>query len=171
MTPLSLTRFWLRLAQCMLLLAACTPAAAQLNVSKSADLSFGGFVASATSGTVVVAPGGGRSTTGGVVLFGQLLAGVPTVAAAAFNVSGGTANVVCTITLPAETTLTRSGGGSMRASALLSSTGAGLTPSLTLNSSGAASFTVGATLSVAASQATGNYGPADLTVSVNCPNP
>ena len=171
MTIRLLFRCALRFSACLWPLGMCSPAAATVSVGKTADLLYGAFFAGSTSGTVVIAPGGGRSKTGGVLLFDHSSAGVPAASAAAFSVSGGPPNGVCTITLPAESTITSAGGGSLVVSMPVSSTGPGPTPSVMLNAAGAAIFTVGATLSVPAIQSGGHYGTGYFNVAVTCPNP
>jgi hypothetical protein len=127
-------------------------------ITKSADLVFGSFAAGATSGTVTVAPGGGRGNSGGVTLIGT------TGAAAQFDVTGE-GGLTYSIDL-APTALTRSGGTETMnftaqsdiTSGTLAGTGA----------SGAQSFFVGGVLTVGASQVPGTYtGSVKATVAYN----
>lgn len=123
-------------------------------ITKGADLNFGSFAPDdTTSGTVVVSTAGGRTFGGGA---SAISSGTGTVAAASFNVTGeGTASF--SITLPtAAVTLTHTtittAPPTMSVGTFLSNpsgTGALVT--------GAKTVTVGATLTVAANQATGIY--------------
>lgn len=116
-------------------------------LTKVADLAFGAVVTSATAGTAVLAPDGGRTSTGGVSL-GAFSPGAP----ASFNVQG-TASSLYAITLPASATLTAPTGGTLTVNAFTSS------PSATgvLNPSGLQVMAVGATVNVAANQPEGAY--------------
>lgn len=126
-------------------------------VTKTADLSFGTVVPSATAGTVVVSTGGARSVSGGVSELGG------TVTAAAYSVTGY-ANNAYTITLPASATLAGPGTTSMTADTFAHS--AGTSPAL--DGTGAGSFSVGATLNVGANQTPGAYtGTFNVTVAYN----
>jgi hypothetical protein len=129
-----------------------------ISLSKTADLNFGDVVPSGALGTVVVSPAGVRSATGGASL-GSGAA----VTAAAFTVSGqGSATYA--ITLPASTIVTKGGGVNMTVDTFTSNpSGTGA-----LSGGGSQNLTVGATLNVAASQATGTYtGTFDVTVTYN----
>jgi len=129
--------------------------AAPIAITKTADLSFGTVVPSATAGTVAVSTAGTRSVGGGVSELGG------TVAAAAYSVTGYT-NSAYTITLPSSVSLTGP-GTAMTAGTFVHS--AGVSPAL---SGGTGSFTVGATLNVGANQAAGSYtGTFDVTVAYN----
>ena len=115
-----------------------------ISISKTADLNFGEVVASGALGTVVLSPAGARSTTGGASLGSGA-----SVTAAAFTVSGQ-ASATYAITLPASSTVT-SGANTMTVNAFTSNpSGTGA-----LSGGGSQNLTVGATLNVAASQATG----------------
>ena len=120
-----------------------------ISIVKTADLHFGNVaVAASTNGTVVMAPAGTRSATGGVTL--PATAGSPV--AAAFTVSGQ-ANYTYAITLPSASLTLTSGSASMTAGTFTSApatTG-------TLSGSGTQTLSVGATLNVAAAQAAGTY--------------
>lgn len=128
---------------------ACAPAAQAQTIVSTVGLSFGSFVAS-TGGAIAVAPSGGRSKTGSVMLVAQ--GGGST--AAQFTVSG-TAAAIYTITLPADATvaLMDDSGHSMALNGFVSDPGA----TGTLSSGGTQMLSVGATLSVNNSQAPGNY--------------
>lgn len=132
-----------------------------ISITKQVDLNFGNVAVTTTAGTVMMTPGGVRSTTGGVTL--PTTTG--TVAAASFTV-GGQADYTYNVTLPtADITL------------------AGLTPANTMSLgsftsspsdtagallSGTQTLTVGGTLTVKASQEADTYAnAADLTVTVN----
>ena len=128
-------------------------------ISKTVDMNFGNVAASASLGTVILAPAGTRSATGGVTL----PATVGTVTAASFTVTG-TPGYTYAITLPAAALTITSGGPSMTVDTWTSTP----TPNGTLVA-GTSTLTVGATLHVGASQAAGVYGiPAEtFTVTVN----
>jgi len=133
-----------------------------ITITKQVDMNFGNIAVSATGGTVVLAPAGTRTTTGGVVL---PTTATGTVTAASFDITGQ-ANYTYAITLPsAATTLTRNSGvETMSVSTFTSS------PSLTgtLSGAGAQTITVGATLTVGNSQAAGTYlSGTPFTVTVN----
>lgn len=118
-----------------------------LVINKTVDLNFGNlYVSPLTGGTAVVTPGGVRSQTLGVGL-----APGGTVAAASFTVTG-TAGAVYTITLPTADHAISNGTQQMVVNTFLSSPAA--TGTLT---GGTSTLTVGATLNVAAAQATGLY--------------
>lgn len=126
-------------------------------LTNTAALQFGNVVASTTAGTIVVAADATRTWTGGATG----ISGLP-VTAAAFGVTGG-ANRTFTISLPASATIT-SGSNSMTVDTFTSS----IPSPSALNGSGAASFNVGGTLTVGASQATGSYtGTFSVTVAYN----
>ena len=125
------------------------------------DMNFGNVAVSATSGTVILAPAGTRTTTGGVTL-----PAVPgSVTAAQFAVTGTPAYTYA-ITLPTTATTVTSGGNTMSVDAFTSS------PSLTgvLDAAGKQTISVGASLNVGAAQAAGIYvsaTPFDVTVNYN----
>jgi hypothetical protein len=125
-------------------------------VNTTRTLAFGRFVAG-TGGSVILTPLSARSKTGGVVL----LAG-GTISSASFSlteIGNGKSLRWTTITLPATATLTN-GAASMTLSNFSSN------PSNTLLGTFTTTLTVGATLTVAANQAPGNYSGA-FSVSVN----
>ncbi len=133
--------------------------ATAIGIANSADMNFGIMTPTASAGTVVLDTAGARTAPGGFV---TLLSG-GTIAAAAFDVTGGPA-ATYTITLPAAPVTLSSGGDTMTATAFTDSlAGAG-----TLDGGGNQSFTVGATLNVDANQPVGTYvtGTA-FTVTVN----
>ena len=128
-----------------------------ISLAKTADMNFGDVVASGALGTVILTPAGARSTTGGASL-----GSATGVTAAAFTVSGqGSATYA--ITLPASTSVT-SGANSMTVNAFTSNpSGTGA-----LSAGGSQNLTVGGTLNVGASQATGTYtGTFNVTVTYN----
>jgi hypothetical protein len=135
-------------------------------ITKATDMNFGNVASSAAAGTVVLAPGGGRTANLGVTL----PATVGTVSVASFNVSG-TPNYTYSITLPAGATTITSGGNSMTVDTWTSSptvAAGGL-----LSGAGTQTLNVGATLNVGISQAAGSYssqnagGSGPFTVQVN----
>ena len=128
-------------------------------ITKTVDMNFGSIAVSPTiAGTVVLAPAGTRTKTGGVTL----PAVTGTVTAASFNVTGlGTSTY--SISLPSTITLTGTPSGSMTVGTFLS------TPSGTGTlTAGAQTVLVGGTLNVGAAQAAGSYtNSSDMTVTVN----
>jgi hypothetical protein len=127
---------------------------AAITLSSPIGLNFGDVVAGASLGTVSVDFGGARTAGGGTTL------GSGTgVSAAVFNVSGfGGATYV--IQLPSSPIAL----GTMTVDTFIGSKGL----ASTLTAGGTDSFTVGATLHVAASQAPGSYsGTFPVTVTYN----
>jgi len=124
-----------------------------LAITKSADLDFGRLSSDTSGGTAVISTAGARSVTGDVVEEG----GSP--AAAGFDVTGE-AGLGYDITLPTSIVLNDGGSNNMTVNTFTdSNAGSG-----TLTG-GTDSFTVGATLNVGASQATGTYtGSFDVSV-------
>jgi hypothetical protein len=119
-----------------------------MTVTNTAPLDFGTLAPSAVAGTVVIAPAGGRSTTGGVTgVSGTFGPGAFKVA-----ITSGSANFF--FFLPTNATLS-SGGNTMTVSAFTSNP-AGLTGTVA-GPPGSIVVTVGATLSVAANQPAGTY--------------
>lgn len=146
----------MRRAALALLLATSAATQAQ-TLTNNSPLSFGSFTAGA-GGSVTVAPGGGRSKAGAVILVNQ---GVPA-AAAQFTISG-TPSAMFDITLPANGTVLLSDGasGSMAVNNFTSSpSGSGM-----LSGGGTQTINVGATLTVGGAQAPGGYsGSFNVTV-------
>jgi len=130
-------------------------------ITKTVDMNFGNVSVNGSLGTVVLAPAGTRSTTGGVTT----PATVGTVTAASFDITGQ-ASYTYSITLPAApVTLTHTNAvNTMTASTFTSSP----TPTGTLSVGGTQTITVGATLNVAGSQLAGVYATlTPFTVTVN----
>lgn len=130
-------------------------------IDNAGDLNFGNVAVSATAGTVILAPAGTRTITGGVTL--PVVPG--TVTAAQFDVTG-TPDYTYAITLPSTATTVTSGGNSMSVDAFTSM------PNVTgvLDGAGKQTISVGATLNVGAAQAAGIYTsgtPFDVTVNYN----
>jgi hypothetical protein len=125
-----------------------------INILKTADLSFGNFMAGA--GTVEVDIAGARTYTGAVVL----ASGGTAPSAAEFDVSGEP-NATYTLTMP--TTLDLSNGANTMTATLVSSLG-GSTG--TLSGLGAQTLNIGGSLAVADGQASGTYS-GTLNVSVD----
>jgi len=117
-----------------------------ISITKTIDMNFGNVaVQASTGGTVIMNPAGVRTPTGGVTL--PAIAG--TVAAASFSVDGQGAYTY-SITLPSTAVTLTNGANSMTANAFTSNpsgTGALTAGNQVLN--------VGATLNVAAAQASG----------------
>ena len=133
-----------------------------IGITKTVDMNFGNVaINSTTAGTVVLAPAGTRTSTGGVTL--PATAG--TVAAAEFNVTGAN-DYTFSITLPSTSHEIKSGSNTMSVTNFTS------TPTLTgtLSAAGSATVKVGATLNVSAGQAAGTYTsvtPFEVTVNYN----
>ena len=131
-----------------------------LAITSTSGLSFGTLAPSATAGTVVVAPDGTRSATGGVTL---LTANVG--AAGSVNLAG-TAALSYTVTMPSSVTLTAASGGQTMT---LSSLTTNLTSNAgTLTGTGTGTFSIGGSLAVGANQAVASYsGIVPVTVAWN----
>ena len=133
-----------------------------IGITKTVDMNFGNVaINSTTAGTVVLAPAGTRTSTGGVTL--PATAG--TVAAAEFNVTGAN-NYTFSITLPSTSHEIKSDLNTMSVTDFTSTP----TPTGTLSATGSATVKVGATLNVSAGQAAGTYTsvtPFEVTVNYN----
>jgi len=128
-----------------------------LALTKVSDMDFGTIAVTGTAGTVVLGTDNSRTAVGPALV--PPAAGV----AASFTVAGE-ASRTFTITLPADGTVSLiSGANTMAADAFVHN--AGGAPAL--DGAGAAAFTVGATLSVAANQAAGIYTSANFPVTIN----
>ena len=128
-----------------------------LALTKVSDMNFGTIAVGAVAGTVVLGTDNSRTPTN--VTLVPPAAGI----AASFTVAGE-ASRTFTITLPADGTVSLiSGANSMAANIFVHNAGAN--PALDV--AGAAAFTVGATLSVAANQAAGSYTSANFPVTIN----
>lgn len=134
-----------------------------ISINNTTGLEFG-QIAAGTGGTVTVAPNSNRSSTGGVIL-----AGGTTETAASFTINGG-ANAGYAVTVPtSDVTLTHTdtintmvaNSFTYRAASALADNTAG-----TLDGAGADTVTVGATLTVSATQAAGAYA-GNFTVGVS----
>ncbi|MDQ0639295.1 hypothetical protein QF042_002860 [Pedobacter sp. W3I1] len=128
-----------------------------ISISKTADMNFGNVATNGAVGTVVLAPAGTRTSTGGVTVPTT----VGTVTAASFTVSGSGAYTYA-ITLPSSVVIT-SGTDNMTVNTFTS------TPATTGTlTAGTQIIKVGATLNLVASQAVGSYTSATpFTVTVN----
>jgi hypothetical protein len=136
-------------------------------ITKTLDLNFGNIAVGAAAGTVVMDPAGLRTPTN-VTL--PVITG--TVTPATFTVSG-TASYTYAITIPAAATTTTISDGAAHTMTVNNWTS---TPSGTGTLDGVTgqqTLTVGATLNIGASQASGSYsssnagGTGDFTVTVN----
>lgn len=132
-----------------------------ISITKTVDMNFGNVAVSTVAGTVVLAPAGSRTITGGVTL----PAVTGTVTAATFTVNGEGAYTYA-ITLPStDLTITSTGSNTMIVNSFTS------TPSATGTlTAGTQTLRVGATLHVTGSQAAGTYTsatPFDVTVNYN----
>ncbi len=114
-----------------------------LTLTNNTPLDFGAVVAAAGAGTVQISALGARTCGGSLTCSG-------TVSAAEFDVTGGTSGEIVSINADPSVSLI-SGLNNMTATLVESA------PTVTLDGTGAASFTVGGTLTVAASQAEGVY--------------
>ncbi len=132
--------------------------ATAIGIAKTIDMSFGTIAGGATTGTVILATDGSRTTTGGT----NVLSGSPG-AAASFDVTGEGANTY-SITLPGTPHPLTGLGPDMNITAW---------DSLPLGTgtltAGAQTLLVGATLAVdtAGNQTPGTYTNAGFTVTVN----
>lgn len=128
----------------------------------SGNMNFGKLVAGATAGTVILTPAGARSATGGTTLGNST-----GVSAAKFTVTGNAGSTFA-ITLPSTSFNVVNGTATMSVGTFTSSpatTG-------TIGTGGSVPLTVGATLSVGASQVSGTYssgtgGALTVTVAYN----
>jgi hypothetical protein len=128
-----------------------------LTLTKVSDMDFGTIAVTGTAGTVVLGTDNSRTAVGPALV--PPAAGV----AASFTVAGEASRTFA-ITLPANNTVSLvSGANSMAANIFVHNAGA----NPALDGAGAAAFTVGATLSVAANQAAGNYTSANFPVTIN----
>ena len=145
--------------------AASTTATAAANVDpsigivKTVDMDFGTVGEDGSGGTIILATDGSRTTTGGA----SVLSGSPG-AAASFDVDGLLA-ATYTIVITGDPVTLNSGGNTMTATTFVTLP----TPTGTLTG-GAETLLVGATLTLAAGQATGTYlstTPFTVTVAYN----
>ena len=131
---------------------------ARLSLIKDDDLLFGNIIRGTTAGTVIIAPAGTRTSTGGVTL-------APSTFQPARFAGFGAANQSVQISMSANTiTLTRVGGG---ATMTVDTWIIGSTPTAQLtttpltftigSATGLFNFPLGATLRVGANQASGTY--------------
>lgn len=128
-------------------------------IANAGNMNFGNIAVSSAPGTVVLAPAGTRTVTGGVTL--PVTAG--TVSQAIFNVTGTPAYTYA-ITLPSAATTVTSGTNTMTVTTFSSTPNA----TGTLSGTGTEVLNVGATLNVAANQASGTYvSGTPFTVTVN----
>jgi len=131
-----------------------------IGISRTQHMNFGNVAVDATGGTVILAPAGTRSATGGVTL----PATTGTVTAATFDVTGADGYTYA-ITLPSTDLTISSGLNNMIVNTFTSTPDA--TGTLT---GGSEVLSVGATLTVAGGQAPGTYTsatPFDVTVNYN----
>jgi len=132
---------------------------APLSITNTAGLHFGTIMRSAALGPVTVATDGTRSSTGG----GTLSALAPLHSVATFDLEGESGNDVI-ITLPASTTITN-GTQTMLVDNFVSDPDD--TNPVTLGGTPTV-LSVGATLNVAANQASGTYtGTFDVSINYN----
>lgn len=129
--------------------AAQTQAPVQIVLSNTRSLDFGRFVAG-SGGTVTLAPSGFRSSTGVILL------NSPSAGPADFQVSVSplqTSDLAIVISLPPDGSISLSNGSSsMPVNAFVSSSFGGITLPV-----GGLSLKVGATMTVAPRQPSGNY--------------
>jgi hypothetical protein len=126
-------------------------------LSTTQNLNFGNIAASTTPGTVVISTANARTSTGGVT---------PSAIGAftqAIYAASGENNATYSIQLPSSVSIS-DGTHTMTVDNFVSDPGS----TGTLSGTGAQTINVGATLNVAASQATGNYsGTYDVTIAYN----
>jgi hypothetical protein len=130
-------------------------------ISKTVDMNFGNLAVNATPGTIVLAPDGLRTATGGVTF---LPSNAGTITAASFEVTG-LADATYSITLPATATVISNAGNDMTVDTWTSDP----TPTGTLTG-GTQTLNVGGTLNVPASSPYGVYTsaiPFNVTVNYN----
>jgi len=140
-----------------LLLALPACGAAGQTLQNTGSLSFGSFAAGA-GGTITINSVGARFKSGSVVLASQ-----GSVASAAQFLITGTPGATYTITLPSDGTVVLSSGASTMAVNTFTSTPSGA--NIPLGGGGTQTISVGATLTVSAAQAPGNYtGSFNVTV-------
>ncbi|MDD4492481.1 MAG: DUF4402 domain-containing protein [Bacteroidales bacterium] len=131
---------------------------APIAITKNVDMNFGNVaVLSNEAGTVVLAPAGGRTRTGGVTLPSNN----GTVAAAQFTVTGQ-ANYTYAITLPNSINVVF-GTNNMTVDQFTCN----YPTKIATLTSGTSTLNVGATLNVNANQAAGTYVSGEFEVSVN----
>jgi len=131
---------------------------APIAITKDVDMNFGNVAVNATPGTVVLAPNGTRSVTGGVTL----PANTGTVAAASFTITG-TTGYTYTIAIVGAPLIVTDGTNNMTVTLFTSTP---TSPSTIV--AGDNTLNVGATLNVAGSQVAGVYAsPSPFTVTVN----
>jgi hypothetical protein len=133
-----------------------------ITIEKVDDLNFGTIVVpSTTAGGTVKVDVGTTEVTGTDIILAESLGGPLT--AASFTVSGD-ANATYTIALPEAVTITEPGGGEMTVTGFTSD----LVSPATLPETGTQTLKVGATLTVKAGQAAGEYtGSFDVIVTYN----
>lgn len=117
----------------------------QISVTKSADLNFGSIVVGTVAGNVAISTAGARTCAAALTCSG-------TVSAAGFDIVGSKSEIV-TISADSSVSLNTTPAGTPMVATL---TASGATATLGA-SDGKASFTVGGSLPVAASQADGSY--------------
>jgi hypothetical protein len=128
-------------------LGAGAPAAAKLALASTRPLVFGKFIAS-SGGTVIIAPNGGCTRGGNVVLLPS------STSSAGFLVTDkGSKNLALIVTLPSNTGVVLTSGAN-RMSLTGFSSDKGLTPIL---QNGSLALSIGATLNVGANQPRGKY--------------
>jgi hypothetical protein len=152
----------------LVLLAALLPAAgfahAKVTFTTNRSLVFGRFVAGA-GGTIIISTAGARTRTGGVALVASTGASTPSSANFTYtDTSPGKASAGCVISLPADGSVTLTSGASTMTLRAFTSNPA---PTAGALSGGTLTFSVGATLTVGANQATGNYS-GSVPMTINC---
>ena len=132
---------------------------APMTITAASTLNFGTFAGSAALGTVIIPTVAARSATGGVTL-------IATSAGAASGITVAGANgATFTVVYPTTPQNITSGGATMTISAFNTSLSG---DAGTVGAGGSATFTIGATLNVAANQATGVYsGTYPITLTYN----
>lgn len=139
---------------CVAVVALCLGATG-MTVTRTQDLQFGSFASSSSPGFVRVTPAGIVECGGGVACLGS-----STAKPAIFQVSGATPGASFTVSMPASIQLSN-GSQPLTVHAFTDSLGG----TGVLNAAGDATFSVGATLDVNATQAQGSYsGSFEVTI-------
>ena len=135
-----------------------------ISIANNVDMNFGNIAVQAgTGGTVALSAAASASRVAGGAGGVTLPVVTGTVTSAKFTVSG-TANYTYNITLPGSAVVLSNGANSMNATSFINSAAG------TLSGTGTEVFYVGATLTVAAAQASGVYTtatPFNVTVNYN----
>ncbi|MBC7866297.1 MAG: DUF4402 domain-containing protein [Gloeobacteraceae cyanobacterium ES-bin-316] len=132
-----------------------------ITLTENSQMHFGTMTVPTTVATVILSTAGARTNTGTI----NLLAQAPLAVAAAYTVAGEP-DATYAITLPTSTSISNGGGGNMIVNSFTCSYP--LLVGQLSGFSGEDNFTLGATLNLASSQATGIYaGTFNVSVAYN----